>query len=104
MLNNNERIYLWPSPWIMNVLLDAVELQKGDIILDRVETGTRTLWYTVEMYGNTREYRFDVADIPHNRSRVQLEVHGVPNEKKALNIGRQFAMLESLMAVPYGIA
>ena len=101
---NNERVYLWPSPWIMNVLLDAVELQKGKIVLDQVENGSRSLWYTVEMYGNIREYRFDITDIRYNRSRVRLEVHGVPNEKRALNIGRQFAMLESLMAVPHEIA
>jgi hypothetical protein len=92
----NERIYLQPKPWLLNTILDAVELQRGEIV--SADTAVGYIRYTTVLYGITREYRFRVADVPRNRTLVRLDVsgEGIDTEQEVL---RQFALLESLMSV-----
>ena len=93
----NERIYLWPSPWILNVIHDIAELQKSEAVLEQSMADEVRLRYAVELYGKQREYCYTVIDIPRNRSRVRIEVSGVAKCQEALSINRQFALLESMM-------
>jgi hypothetical protein len=102
-MEKNERKYLWPKPWLINVILDAAELQGAADIVGDVRNGR--VRYTTEMYGCKTEYRFAVSDLPRNRSLVHIELNEL-NEgdpaKREEKILKQFALLESLMLIDTG--
>jgi hypothetical protein len=94
-MSESERIFIWPVEWMMNIILDAIELQKADIVYDGSETGV--LHYTTELYGSIREFHLTITPAPRNRSRVRLEVLGAKPDREAHNVRMQFSLFESLM-------
>jgi hypothetical protein len=99
-MEKNERKYLWPKPWLINVILDAAELQGAADIVGDVRNGR--VRYTTEMYGRRSEYRFAVSDLPRNRSLVHIELNEGDPAKREEKILKQFALLESLMLIDTG--
>ena len=95
-MRDNERQYLWPSLWVRDVVLDAVELQKAEILFDDMEAGVTH--YIVTMYGIAREFCITVIPLYRDRSRVRIEVSGAGEPDVSYAIYRQFALFENLMA------
>jgi hypothetical protein len=94
-MSETERIFIWPVEWMMNSILDAIELQKADIVYDGSEAGV--LHYTTELYGSMRKFRLTITPASRNRSRVHLEVLGAKPDHEVHNIRMQFSLFESLM-------
>jgi hypothetical protein len=80
---------------MMNIILDALELQKANIVHDDFKTGV--LRYTTELYGQSREFRLAITPAARNRSRVSIEVSGAKPGREAYNISMQFSLFDSLM-------
>ena len=95
-MRSNECIFVWPVEWMMNVILDALELQKATIVFDDASAGV--LHYTTEMYGVAREFRLTITPAARNRSRVRIEVRSTKSGSEPYHLQMQFALLSSLMA------
>jgi hypothetical protein len=80
----------------MNAIMDAAELQHGEVIACDAAQGVFA--YTKQLYGVEHEYTFTVRDMPAARSSLRIDVAGDLSDP-ALQIHRQFALIESLMIV-----
>jgi hypothetical protein len=92
-MNGREKIYLWPKPWVMNAVLDTIELQKAKVLAESPDTVS----YEVEMYGKRREFELTIRDLPRLRSAVSIKAaDGTQAEAEA---ARQHALIENLMPI-----
>jgi hypothetical protein len=87
----SERVYLWPPEWVMNAVLDVVELQKGEVTF----SGENVIQYSIGMYGKRHDYKITLTGVPRNRCRVKISENGASSIQSLLIV--QFAILESLM-------
>ena len=86
--------YLQPKDMLLNAVHDLAELQKGKTVLCDTLRGLVSMIVTV--YGEDREYKFDVSDIGGNRSEAKITLEGDTPDGRRL-IDHEFALLDYVL-------
>ena len=93
------KIYLQPEEMVFRTINDLAEMQGAKTTLSDSNRGK--ISFTADLYGAKREYRFSVTNIERKRCNVRLEIGDSELDKpgKEIMIKRQFALLDSILAI-----
>ena len=88
------KTYLQPFDMVMNAILDAGGLQKGEMTYS--DTSAGKIGFKILMYGEDMEYRFAVADKWNRCCVVTIELADETINAKRL-IDHEFALIDYML-------